>query len=40
MTIEQARLALINAADSYGRGSVQWKAALRAYNRAVKAASK
>lgn len=40
MTVEQARLNLINAADSYGHGSVQWKAARAAYRRALKAAAK
>lgn len=37
MTIEQARLALVNATDSYGHGSIQFRAALRMYNAAVRA---
>lgn len=40
MTIEQAEKNLINATNDYGHGSVQFKAALRAYKRALKKAGK
>lgn len=39
MTVEQATKNLINATNDYGHGSIQFKAALRAYNRAVKKAA-
>lgn len=38
LTVEQARLAVINAADSYGVGSAEHKTASRVYDRAVKVA--
>lgn len=40
MTIEQAAKNLENAINNYGRPSPQWRAALRAYNRALKQAAK